>query len=70
MKTLTTVSGHSKDHLALLKYLQGETKGIEFEISNILPNHKMKKLFKDNKLDNNVDINKDIFNYSRKIYRK
>lgn len=71
MKTLTTISGHSKDNLALLKYLQGETNEIEFEISNILPNHKMKEtFFKDNKLDNNIDMQKDIFNYSRKNIQK
>ncbi|PFN00206.1 DegT/DnrJ/EryC1/StrS aminotransferase family protein [Bacillus cereus] len=71
MKTLTTISGHSKDNLALLKCLQGETKEKEFEISNILPNHKMKeKLFKENKLKIDIDIEKDIFNYSRKNIQK
>ena len=46
MKTLTTISGHSKDNLALLKCLRGN-KEKEFEISNILPNHKVKeKLFR------------------------
>lgn len=71
MKTLTTISGHSKDNLALLKCLQGETKEKEFEISNVLPNHKMKeKLFRENKLKIDIDIEKDIFNYSRKIYIK
>lgn len=50
MKTLTTISAHSKDNLALLKCLQGETKEKEFEISNILPNHRMKeKLFRENR---------------------
>lgn len=71
MKTLTTISGHSKDNLALLKCLQGETKEKEFEISNILPNHKMKeKLFRENKLKIDIDIEKDIFNYSRKNIQK
>lgn len=71
MKTLTTISGHSKDNLALLKCLQGKTKEIEFEISNILPNHKMEeKLFRDKKLKMNIDIEKDIFNYSRKNIQK
>ncbi|PHD57614.1 DegT/DnrJ/EryC1/StrS aminotransferase family protein [Bacillus wiedmannii] len=71
MKTLTTISGHSKDNLALLKCLQGETKEKEFEISNILPNHKMKeKLFRENKLKIDIDIGKDIFNYSRKNIQK
>ncbi|MGH0555634.1 DegT/DnrJ/EryC1/StrS family aminotransferase [Bacillus pretiosus] len=71
MKTLTTISGHSKDNLALLKCLQGETKEKEFEISNILPKHKMKeKLFRENKLKIDIDIEKDIFNYSRKNIQK
>ncbi|OAK20719.1 NTD biosynthesis operon protein NtdA [Bacillus wiedmannii] len=71
MKTLTTISGHSKDNLALLKCLQGETKEKEFEISNILPNHRMKeKLFRENKLKIDIDIDKDIFNYSRKNIQK
>ncbi|PEC58778.1 3-oxo-glucose-6-phosphate--glutamate aminotransferase [Bacillus wiedmannii] len=71
MKTLTTISGHSKDNLALLKCLQGETKEKEFEISNILPNHKMKeKLFRENKLKIDINIEKDIFNYSRKNIQK
>ncbi|PEL59906.1 DegT/DnrJ/EryC1/StrS aminotransferase family protein [Bacillus wiedmannii] len=71
MKTFTTISGHSKDNLALLKCLQGETKEKEFEISNILPNHKMKeKLFRENKLKIDIDIEKDIFNYSRKNIQK
>lgn len=47
----------------------GGTKEKEFEISNILPNHKMKeKLFRENKLKIDIDIEKDIFNYSRKKY--
>lgn len=71
MKTFTTISGHSKDNLALLKCLQGETKEKEFEISNILPNHKMKeKLFRENKLKIDINIEKDIFNYSRKNIQK
>jgi len=71
VKTLTTISGHSKDNLALLKCLQGETKEKEFEISNILPNHKMKeKLFRENKLKIDINIEKDIFNYSRKNIQK
>ncbi len=71
MKTLITISGHSKDNLALLKCLQGETKEKEFEISNVLPNHKMKeKLFRENKLKIDIDIEKDIFNYSRKNIQK
>jgi len=71
VKTLTTISGHSKDNLALLKCLQGETKEKEFEISNVLPNHKMKeKLFRENKLKIDIDIEKDIFNYSRKNIQK
>ena len=70
MKTLTTISGHSKDNLALLKCLQGN-KRKEFEISNILPNHKVKeKLFRENKLKIDIDIEKDIFNYSRKNIQK
>ncbi|MBJ8204553.1 hypothetical protein JDS91_25050 [Bacillus cereus] len=55
MKTLTTISGHSKDNLALLKCLQGETK---------------EKLFRENKLKIDIDIEKDIFNYSRKNIQK
>lgn len=49
----------------------GGTKEKEFEISNILPNHKMKeKLFRENKLKMNIDIEKDMFNYSRKNIQK
>ena len=37
----------------------GETKEKEFEISNILPNHKVKeKLFRENKLKIDIDIEK------------
>lgn len=47
------------------------TKEKEFEISNILPNHKMKeKLFRENKLKMDIDIEKDMFNYSRKNIQK
>ena len=49
----------------------GETKEKEFEISNILPNHKMKeKLFRENKLKIDIDIEKIFSIIAEKIYRK